>query len=132
MGKAELEFSDTVIMGTWKENERFKGVFEKALTRDPCTGNVTKLVRYAAGTVIPVQKVHDYCEEVYVLDGYMIDTAKQVIASKGYYACRPVGMKHGPYEIPIHCTLLEMCYQDPCKETDPHCSLVKEKSGEPH
>lgn len=124
MKKPEIEFSDTTIMGTWKKNLQFPGVFEKVLSYDSFTGNVTKLTRYAAGTVIPMQKVHDYCEEVYVLSGYMIDTAKHVIASEGYYACRPVGMKHGPYEIPVSCTLFEVCYQDPEKTINPKCSLI--------
>lgn len=127
MRKPEIEFSDTTIMGTWKENSQFPGVFEKILSYDPLTGNVAKLIRYAAGAVIPVQRVHDYCEEVYILAGYMVDTAKHVIASAGYYACRPVGMKHGPYEIPITCMSFEVCYQDPEKPINPYCSLMRAK-----
>lgn len=126
MAKPAIEFSDTIVSGDWRPvRGACQGIFEKILAHDPVTGHVTRLVRYGANARIPTTQVHDYCEEVYVLEGYMIDTAKNVTASKGFYACRPVGMIHGPYEIPVHCLCFEVRYQDPEKAADPNCSLLK-------
>ena len=126
MNKPTIEFSDTLVMGEWKQVEGApKGIFEKILARDPKSGNLTRLVRFASGVSIPDVQNHDFCEEVYILEGYMIDTGKKLTAAAGYYACRPVGMIHGPYEIPETCLCFETRYQDPDKPLDPNCSLLK-------
>jgi hypothetical protein len=39
--------------------------------------------------------VHDFWEEVYILEGNQWDGDQ--FFEKGMYACRPPGMRHGPY-----------------------------------
>ncbi|HCL80226.1 MAG TPA: hypothetical protein DIC53_09705 [Synergistaceae bacterium] len=126
MAKQTIEFSDTLLMGEWRQVKGAPvGISEKILSRDPETGNLTRLVRFAPGVQIPAVQIHDFCEEVYILEGYMIDTGKKLTAPAGYYACRPVGMVHGPYDIPVTCLCFESRYQDPEKPKDPNCSLLK-------
>ena len=74
---------------------------------------------------------HDFCEEIYVVDGYLKDTNKDITMGKGYYGSRLPGMKHGPYSIPLGCMTMEFRYQDPNKPIDPECSLLKYKLGAP-
>jgi hypothetical protein len=38
------------------------------------------------------------------------DLAKKKTFCTGFYACRPPGMKHGPYEIPRGCVTFEIRY----------------------
>ena len=126
MAKPTLEFCDALVKGEWVQVKGApEGIFEKILARDPDTGNLTRFVRFAPGVKIPATQVHDFCEEVYILEGYMIDVGKKLTAPAGYYACRPVGMVHGPYEIPVTCLAFETRYQDPAKPIDPHCSLLQ-------
>lgn len=54
--------------------------------------------------------LHDFWEEVYIVEGELIDLGKKKTFAKGFYACRPPGMKHGPYEIPRGCTTFEIRY----------------------
>lgn len=128
MAKQEMEFTDTLPLGEWRPVEGAgEGIHEKILTWDPDTGNLSRLVKFSAGARVPITQTHDFCEEVLVLDGYMVDTAKKITAAKGYYACRPEGMIHGPYEIPVSCFCFEVRYQDPARPLNPDCSLYKMK-----
>lgn len=128
MAKPEMEFSDTLPMGQWRQVKGAgEGIFEKILSFDPETGNLTRLVRFAPGVKIPNVQNHDFCEEVYIMEGYMIDTGKKIVAPQGYYACRPVGMIHGPYDIPVSCLCFETRYQDPSQPLNPDCSLYSMK-----
>lgn len=126
MAKPTIEFTDTLPTGEWRQVEGAEeGVYEKILSFDADTGNLTRMVRFRSGVKIPKVQAHDFCEEVYILEGYMIDTGKNLTAAAGYYACRPVGMVHGPYEIPVTCLCFESRYQDPAKPLNPSCSLLK-------
>ena len=126
MAKPTIEFSDTLPMGQWRQVEgASEGIFEKILSHDPETGSLTRLVRFRSGVEIPKTQIHDFCEEVFILEGYMIDTEKNLTAAAGYYACRPVGMVHGPYRIPVTCLCFETRYQDLARPLDASCSLLK-------
>jgi hypothetical protein len=54
--------------------------------------------------------VHDFWEEVWIVEGSLYDIAKEQTFLAGYYACRPPGMKHGPYRIPQGCVTFEIRY----------------------
>jgi hypothetical protein len=86
------------------------GVREKILSRDPDTGDVTRLLRFDGGVQTSGTITHDFWEEVWILDGELIDLGTQQTFSAGMYACRPPGMPHGPYRVPRGCTTLEMRY----------------------
>jgi hypothetical protein len=116
MPKAEREFSDPIdipwraVAGSPGAGAGGAGVEEKILAHDPDTGDVTRLLRFAAGVETSDTIAHDFWEEVWILDGEMIDVAKRQTFRAGMYACRPPGMVHGPYRVPRGCMMLEMRY----------------------
>ncbi|MDL2297674.1 hypothetical protein LJC40_00805 [Synergistaceae bacterium OttesenSCG-928-D05] len=132
MAKQEYEIRDIELNGEWRLVEGgYNGTMEKILSYDPETGNYTRILKFPPQTNVPDVLVHDFCEEVYVVDGYLIDTQKKITIAKGSYGSRLPGMKHGPYEIPFGCTTVEFRYQDPSKPIDQGCSLIKAKLGAP-
>ena len=86
------------------------GVRQKILSRDADTGDVTRLLRFDAGVETTETITHDFWEEVWILDGEMVDLGKRQTFSAGMYACRPPGMVHGPYRVPHGCTIFEIRY----------------------
>ncbi len=87
-----------------------QGVYEKILSRDEATNDVTRLLRFEPGVETTETIVHDFWEEVWILEGELIDLRKQKTFTAGMYACRPPGMIHGPYRVPRGCVTLEMRY----------------------
>lgn len=90
------------------------GIEEKILSRDPGTENYTRLLRFEPGVETTETLSHDFWEEVYILQGGLIDLNKKEVYVEGTYACRPPGMEHGPYKAPIGCVTLEIRYKH-CK-----------------
>lgn len=127
MGKQEIEIIDPVFINEWRlvKGAEDKEIMEKILSYDTETGNYTRILKFPPGTRTDEVLKHDFCEEVYVLEGYLTDVNKKLTMKAGDYGCRPVGMLHGPYDIPNGCMTLEMRYQDPNKEIDEDCSLMK-------
>src|SRR3972149_1439768 len=76
----------------------------------PEPGGVTRLRRCDAGVETSEAIAHDFWEEVWILDGELIDLGKRQTFAAGMYACRPPGMVHGPYRVPRGCTTLEIRY----------------------
>ncbi len=132
MAKQEYEIMDIDLIGGWRQVVGApEGVMEKIFSYDPQTGNYTRMLKFPPQTEIEAELCHDFCEEVYVVSGYLIDTGKKITIASGYYGSRLVGMKHGPYDIPLGCTTIEFRYQDPNKPLDPNCSLLKDGPGAP-
>ena len=117
MAKPELEFFDTELI-PWKPIEGAPGKYERILSRDPETGSYTRLFLYepdldscirqpksAPGKVICHE---DFWEEIFVIRGTLIDTANNKTYKAGYYACRPPGMKHGPFSHPTGAVTFEI------------------------
>ena len=117
MAKPELEFFDPAhlpwrdVAGSAAGGAGGRGVREKILAHDPATGNVTRLLRFDAGVETTETIAHEFWEEVWILDGDMIDVGKGQTFSAGMYACRPPGMRHGPYRVASGCTLFETRYR---------------------
>lgn len=108
MPKPELEFFDHDLSIGWKQVEGAdNGIVEKILSRDPDTGSYTRLLKFSPGLTTTEVLVHDFWEEVYILKGSLTDLNKKETYIEGMYACRPPGMKHGPYSIPFGCMTLE-------------------------
>jgi hypothetical protein len=116
MAKPELEFFDPTFDNSrpWVPVPGYpKGIYEKILTIDPPTGPwrmKTRFIHFQAGIETKETLCHDYWEEVYLIDGYLIDIAKNQTFKAGMYCCRPPGMKHGPYKIPFGVTAYEVHY----------------------
>ncbi len=86
------------------------GVAQRVLSRDTETGDITRLLRFDAGVETVETIAHDFWEEVWILEGELIDLGKRQTFTAGMYACRPPGMVHGPYRVPKGCLTLEVRY----------------------
>ena len=109
MAKPELEFHRPA--GAWVADEGpVRGIWTQALAEDTATGAYTGLVRYDPGVdTSPLGvRVHDYWEEVYLLEGDLTDLRLGETFSAGMYACRPPGMEHGPWRTEHGVLMLEV------------------------
>ena len=78
MAKQEYEIRDVDLFGEWRLVEGgYNGTMEKILSYDPETGNYTRLLKFPPKTDMPEVLTHDFCEEIYVVDGYLTDTKKK-------------------------------------------------------
>ena len=114
MPKPALEFfpADSIA---WTPVAEQPGAFERVLARDSDGRLLTRILRWDPGvdTSLLGPAVHDYVEEVFILTGSMQDLALGEAFSAGYYACRPPGMRHGPWTTHEGCEMLEVRHQ-PC------------------
>ena len=108
--KPALEF--TPVAGVaWAEVG--PGVSERVLARDPATGMLTRILRWAPGldTSASGPVAHEHVEEVLILEGSMVDLSLGRTFAAGDYACRPPGMVHGPWRTDAGCEMLEVRYR---------------------
>ncbi|MBO0849988.1 MAG: cupin domain-containing protein [Pseudonocardia sp.] len=86
---------------------------ERILAADPDGGVATRILRFEPGTDTTPNgvQVHDFWEEVYILEGSMTDLRLGETFSAGGYACRPPGMEHGPWRSEEGCTTFEVRYR---------------------
>ena len=89
-----------------------------ALDEEAKHGTRTRLLRFAPGVFTTAPFVHEYWEEVYLVQGDL--TVGNDEAGEGgeafaphTYACRPPGAAHGPFKSEGGCLLLEIHYFDP-------------------
>lgn len=78
-----------------------------------CRGNRTRLLRFLPGALTAEPFVHDYWEEVYLLEGDLVvgDPSSETKSFGPHtYACRPPGAFHGPFRSETGCLLLEIHY----------------------
>jgi ChrR Cupin-like domain len=113
MAKPEFEFFDTETL-PWRAVAGEAGVSERVLAADAATGLLTRLVRWDRGlsTAAAGPVVHEYFEEVLLLSGSLHDLRLGQTFGAGYFACRPPGMVHGPWESVEGCIMLETRYED--------------------
>jgi hypothetical protein len=106
--KQELEFFDATSVD-W-EPAGGPGLTQRVLSGDKTSGDHTRILRFEPGTVTSETLVHDFWEEVYILEGAMTDLRLNETFTAGMYACRPPGMEHGPWETPEGCLTFEVRY----------------------
>ena len=122
VNKPHLEFHALDMAAGWEtpagypvgiEQKIIAGSLDEAGRR----GNRTRLLRFApqAFTIAPF--VHDYWEEVYLLEGDLTvgndaEGRGGDSFTPGTYACRPPGAEHGPFKSERGCLLLEIHYYD--------------------
>lgn len=81
-------------------------------------GSRSRLLRFQPGVYTTAPFMHDYWEEVYLVDGDL--TVGNDANGKGgrafqrhTYAVRPPGASHGPFKSEKGCILFELHYYDP-------------------
>ncbi|MBA1336018.1 MAG: hypothetical protein HPY66_1837 [Firmicutes bacterium] len=107
MGKPELEFFDAELVPWRQVEDAQEGIMEKIVSLDPETGSYTRILKFPPMETNQ-ELVHDFWEEVYILEGSLYDIQKKETYLPGYYASRPPGMVHGPYKIPYGCKTIEI------------------------
>lgn len=97
----------------WTEVADTNGnIRQLTLTEDPELGQYTRLTWFAAGysTEKFGPQVHDYPEEIYIVSGRLYDTAFDLWLEAGYYASRPPGEVHGPFQAATDVLVLEISF----------------------
>jgi len=75
------------------------------------TGARTRLVRFAPGAATVEALIHDYWEEVFLLNGELAQVGHQSpVAERLSYSCRPPGTPHGPFISAAGCVMFELQY----------------------
>jgi hypothetical protein len=93
MAKPEIEFIDVVTNYEWRPVKGDGlGIKEKILSVDPETKSYTRLLKFPPGIATRETLVHDFWEEVLILEGELIDMAKKQTSCAGFCACRLPGM----------------------------------------
>jgi ChrR Cupin-like domain len=112
MPKPEIEFTPAAEVAWTPADARVPGLTERILARDPDTGVATRMLRFAPGTDTSAMGVltHEFWEEVYILSGELFDIELSETFAEGTYACRPPGMRHGPWRTAAGCTTFEVRY----------------------
>ena len=108
MPKSEMEFFDPSglpILGIGG----IQGLSEQILSLDETSGDYTRLLRFEPGadTTPMGPQIHDFWEEVWIIEGSIYDITLQQTFTAGMYACRPPGMTHGPWRSPEGCRTVE-------------------------
>ncbi|MBN3833064.1 cupin [Burkholderia sp. Ac-20344] len=93
-------------------------ILSGALDTERKRGSRTRLLRLPAGLHTKKPFVHDYWEEVFLVEGDLTvgndEHGNGGTPFKGYtYAVRPPGAWHGPFKSNGGCVLLEIHYYDP-------------------
>jgi len=119
-GKPHLEFHRIDRATGWErppgyppgiEQKILAGALDEAARR----GSRTRLLRIDPGAFTTKPFVHDYWEQVYLLEGDLTvgsDSKGQGGENfpPGTYACRPPGAGHGPFKSNSGCVILEIHY----------------------
>ncbi len=113
MAKPEHEFFATDRISFTRCAGDVDSLTERILATDPDGGTVTRLLRFEAGTDTTANGVqlHDFWEEVYIIEGSITDLRLDQTFGAGMYACRPPGMAHGPWQSPAGCLTFEVRYR---------------------
>ena len=115
MSKPEFEFFRATDIGWTPVPGKVAGLEERILARDPDSGVATRILRFRPGTDTAPNGVltHDFWEEIYILEGAIYDISLGKNFTAGMYACRPPGMRHGPFLSRAGCLMLETRYGAP-------------------
>lgn len=99
--------------GAWTPIQGLEGwVEELTLSRDPVSGEYTRLTRFLPGADTKAfgGKSHPYPEEVFIVSGRLYDQAFDLWLEAGHYASRPPGERHGPFKTESGCVVLEVSF----------------------
>jgi len=112
MAKPEHEFFDVVGVEWTPCAGDVAGLDERILAADDSAGVATRMLRFQPGTDTTPNGVqsHDFWEEVYIIDGSFTDLTLGETFAAGMYACRPPGMRHGPWVSEQGCLTFEARY----------------------
>ena len=80
MAKPEIEFKDYDTHWQWRlVAGDTLGIKEKILSEDPGTGDYTRMLKFPPGIETKETLVHDFWEEVLIVEGSLYEIAKKGI-----------------------------------------------------
>jgi hypothetical protein len=97
----------------WRWIEGLEGQVEEViLSRDPDTGEFTRLTRFHPGadTGAIGPAAHEHPEEILIVSGRLWDGAFGMWLEAGHYASRPPGEVHGPFRSDEGCVVLDVSF----------------------
>jgi mannose-6-phosphate isomerase-like protein (cupin superfamily) len=95
----------------WETVDDHDDIHEMVMYRDEDSSH-TRFLRMEPGAGIDERLSHDHYEELFIIEGKIVDKTLDETFSSGMYACRTPGMPHGPYETPTGCLTIEFRYYD--------------------
>lgn len=112
MAKPEIEFTPASDTPFAPCEGHVSGLTERILALDGTHQAATRILRFAPGvdTTANGVQVHDFWEEVFILEGSIRDLRLDQTFRAGDYACRPPGMNHGPWVSEDGCLTFEVRY----------------------
>lgn len=115
MSKPELEFGPLDAIPWQPVPGDADDLHERVLARDGGSHVATRLLRFGPGcdTTPNGVQVHDFWEEIYIVEGSIVDLTLGETFTAGMYACRPPGMPHGPWRSDDGALLFEVRYRPP-------------------
>jgi hypothetical protein len=113
VAKPEHEFFPVEKVGFTPCVGSVPSLTERVLAADADAGVASRILRFEPGTDTSPNgvQVHDFWEEVYVLEGSLTDLRLDETFTAGMYACRPPGMPHGPWRSEDGCLTFEVRYR---------------------
>lgn len=122
MNAKESEFQTIDLSSGWHTPAGYpSGIEEKILSgsldEKRKKGTRTRLMRLRPGAFSTAPFIHEYWEEVYVVEGTLTVGADEhgsggVSYPSHTYVCRPPGVLHGPFRSDVGCLLLEIHYYE--------------------
>ena len=112
MSKPELEFRPVAEVLWTRCEGPTEGLWERVLARDPKTGVATRVLRLDPGVDTSPNgvQVHEFWEELYIIEGDLTDLKLGHTFTAGMHSCRPPGMRHGPWRSENGCQIFEVRY----------------------
>lgn len=112
MVRPEVEFVDYEKFSRKKIEGNVSGLYERVISESTSGSELVRILEFSPGTDTTPNGVqsHDYWEELYIIEGSVIDLSLNKKFSKGMVASRPPGMKHGPWKSPNGCIMFEAHY----------------------
>ena len=128
VNKPHLEFHRLDMSSGWSIPPGYPAGIEQkilagALDEEGRSGSRTRLLRFQPGVFTTEPFVHEYWEEVYLVDGDLtvgndgegkggesFPPGTYACRPPGTYACRPPGAVHGPFKSNGGCLLYEIHY----------------------
>lgn len=115
MPKPEIEFTHVSALSwaplTPSDPLKSGNSIIRVLSHDPEIGDQTSVISHPPGSSWGDPFcMHEYWEEVYILEGRIYDATLQKWFEKGSFCCRPPWMKHGPYKADGEVRCEEVCY----------------------
>jgi hypothetical protein len=120
MSKPHLEFTRVDMVAGWATPQGYPAgikqtILASNLNETEKSGSRSRLLRFDPGVYTTAPFVHDHWEEVYLVSGDLIvGNDARGVGGESFqaptYACRPPGVRHGPFKSVSGCLLFEIHY----------------------